>query len=361
VIITHVTNAVRNDGTGITNSVVDLAIAQAGGGEEVRIVCQRSDPDFVSFLRAYGVGVLSADEATHPEVQQAIRDSDVIHVHTAKAVLLALRLAPVTYWRASVSTFHNPHQRSTLLLLAARRHVALNARDARLLSRLNPLARPVAIGNGTVGSKRLSPADEVEAEPLPQLSIVYVGALHRRKGLDVLLGAVARVRLQVPDVQLFVVGNRDDESFEKLAVELGVADCTTFAGFRPDPRGFMRGAGVFVLPSRDEGFGNVLIEARSVGAPIVASRVGGIPDALAGGRAGRLVTPGDVEELAAALVEVLTDDQLRAELSRRAGDQLDDLRIEHFRDQYRVVYESLATGPTARESGQPHTRNGRKS
>jgi glycosyltransferase involved in cell wall biosynthesis len=146
----------------------------------------------------------------------------------------------------------------------------------------------------------------------------------------------------VPDVRLYIVGNRDAAEFEHLAVDLGIADCTTFVGFRPDPRGFMRGAGVFVLPSRDEAFGNVLTEARSVGAPIVASRVGGIPEALDGGRAGLLVPPEDPAALAAALTTVLTDEATRTDLVRRSRMGLKTMSVARFRDEYFQVYRSLS-------------------
>jgi glycosyltransferase involved in cell wall biosynthesis len=270
-----------------------------------------------------------------------LRRADVIHVHTVKGMLRALRTTPWRYCRKSVSTFHNPHQRATLLLLAARRVVALNSRDAGRLARLNPLARPSVVRNGLVGSRRLSPAESVEPEQLPARSIVFVGALHRRKGLDVLLRSVAILRAEVPDVRLYIVGNRDAEEFEKLAVDLGIADCTSFAGFRPDPRSFMRAAGVFVLPSRDEGFGNVLPEARSVGAPIVASDVGGIREALDGGRAGMLVPPEDPAALARALTAVLTDEATRIDLVRRSRTGLEGISVGRFRDDYREVYCSL--------------------
>lgn len=319
-------------------------MAQADSGDDVYILCRESDPPLVDLLRGHGVRVVTSGTAPRRKIGELLCRADVVHVHTVKGLFDALRRAPWAYWRKSVSTYHNPHQRSTLLLLVARRVVVLNSRDAKRLSRLNPLARPTIIRNGVVGSRRVPPVESVQAERLPVRSIVYVGALHRRKGVDVLLEAVAIMRQDMPDVHLYIVGNRDAVEFEQLATELEITDCTTFVGFRSDPRGFMQGAGVFVLPSRDEGFGNVLTEARSVGAPIVASRVGGIPEALDGGVAGMLVPSENPAALAAALKAVLTNEVTRVDLIRRARTGLETLSVGRFRDDYLQVYQSLSTG-----------------
>src|SRR5690606_25667459 len=80
---------------------------------------------------------------------------------------------------------------------------------------------------------------------------------------------------------------------------------------------FFRAASLFVLPSRQEPFGIVLLEAGAFGLPVVASRVGGIPEILTDGATGRLVAPGDAEELAASMRSVLTDRVTSVEMGER--------------------------------------------
>ncbi|MGT2425245.1 glycosyltransferase family 4 protein [Amnibacterium kyonggiense] len=178
-------------------------------------------------------------------------------------------------------------------------------------------------------------------KPLAGRAIVYAGALYRRKGVDVLLRAMPRVLREVPDAHLYLVGNRDNPEVEQLAHDLGLEAAVTFIGFHSDPREYMGSAEVFVLPSRAEGFGNVLTEARSMHVPIVASRVGGIPEALDGGGAGVLVEPEDEQRLAAAIVEILRDGSRAADLRRRAGADLDRFRVETAARAYLALYSHL--------------------
>lgn len=150
--------------------------------------------------------------------------------------------------------------------------------------------------------------------------IVSIGRLHRVKGHDILLRALAAVRAQVPDAQLIVIGGGDQRhDLERLVSELDLQAAVTFTGELP-PEGVrdrLARARVFVLPSRSEGMPLSLLEAMSAGVPVVASSVGGVADLLTEG-AGLLVPPDDPAALAGAITPLLVDDRHARELSEEA-------------------------------------------
>jgi phosphatidylinositol alpha-1,6-mannosyltransferase len=151
-----------------------------------------------------------------------------------------------------------------------------------------------------------------------------------RKGIDTVLGALARVRESVPDVVYVVAGEGPDrERLEELAGRAGVNGSVRFVGAVPnDELALWYSLGdVFVMPSRSEppdveGFGIVYLEAAACERPVVAARAGGVPDAVADGVSGLLVEPDDEVGLAQALTELLRDPARRADLGRRARERV---------------------------------------
>jgi alpha-maltose-1-phosphate synthase len=157
----------------------------------------------------------------------------------------------------------------------------------------------VTVVGGGLSLDALPAPRELPAEPV----ILFVGKDFERKGGALLIEAFRRIRLQLPDATLHIVGtNRefDDtgiKSWGRIASRERIAELYSSAR-------------VFTLPSHYEPFGLVLIEAMAFGVPCVGTSVESIPWILGGGDAGRLVPPGDAEGLAAALIELLTDDRL---------------------------------------------------
>jgi glycosyltransferase involved in cell wall biosynthesis len=137
------------------------------------------------------------------------------------------------------------------------------------------------------------------------LRLVTVGALAPRKGQEFLVEALARVTADGMDVTLELVGSGPDEAMlRRMAEAAGVAGRIRFAGEQSDPRGALARADIFVLPSRQEGFSNALLEAMASALPVVATDVGGNSEAVVDGEGGRLVRPGDPLALAAAISEL---------------------------------------------------------
>jgi glycosyltransferase involved in cell wall biosynthesis len=134
-----------------------------------------------------------------------------------------------------------------------------------------------------------------------RLRILTVGALSARKGQEFAIQAVAEVAPEV-DLSLRLVGAGPDEPMlREQSRRLGVDDRVEFAGEIADPRPDLTTADLFLLPSRQEGFSNALLEAMASGLPVIATDVGGNAEALVDGEGGMIVPPEDPAAIAAAI------------------------------------------------------------
>ncbi len=150
--------------------------------------------------------------------------------------------------------------------------------------------------------RSLTAATPKASSPGP-FTFLNVGRLSRQKGQDNLLRALARARPKLPLVALTLVGTGSEESrLRSLSSELGLDDIVTFAGYASDPAEHFRNADCFVLSSRWEGFGMVLLEALHFGLPLLATDCEfGPSDVITSQAIGHLVATENVEELAAGL------------------------------------------------------------
>ena len=155
-----------------------------------------------------------------------------------------------------------------------------------------------------------------------KLNILYLGRLDKRKGFRYLLAAFARVKAQVPQARLIVAGafsKEDKEKYVRQTREDGLHD-VKFVGYvsnEEKPR-YFRTADVFCAPSTGfESFGLVLLEAMAAGTPIVASDIPGYRHVVTNGAEGLLVPPMDEAALADALVRLLRNESLRAQMAAR--------------------------------------------
>ena len=145
-------------------------------------------------------------------------------------------------------------------------------------------------------------------------TILSVGDLCQEKGTADLIAAAAHIRPTHPDAEFHFVGQGDRPAFEALARRWGVADRVRFLGAVSEHEKWnaFKTASIFALPSYWEGSPISILEALAVGLPVVSTTVGGIPELIEEGRSGLLVSPGDVEGLAAALTRLLDDPTLRS-------------------------------------------------
>lgn len=150
-------------------------------------------------------------------------------------------------------------------------------------------------------------------------TIICVARQYPRKHIADLLQALLIVRTTVPGVRALIVGDGPEhQPLRQLAARLRLDDTVTFLGSLPTDEqvaACYRQGDIFCLPSVQEGFGIVFLEAMAAGLPIVATRSAAIPEVVPHGQAGILVPPGDCVALAAALVSLLLQPNRRAEMS----------------------------------------------
>jgi glycosyltransferase involved in cell wall biosynthesis len=194
--------------------------------------------------------------------------------------------------------------------------------------------------------------DQVRAElgaPADAAVLLTLGALVRRKGLDVLLAALARLAARGVEPLCWLGGDGPERAaLEKRAAKLGLAPRVRFLGPRRDVGDLLAAADVLVMPSRREGLGVAALEAMAAGTPIVASNVGGLGEAVVEGRTGLLVPPADADALAAALGRMLGDGALRARCAAEGPRRIDEgFHVERMVDGYEELYREVLAEPGA--------------
>ena len=185
----------------------------------------------------------------------------------------------------------------------------------------------------------------VPAESKVLLTVGRILASEPGKGVDTVIRALPSLLRAFPNVYYVVVGDGDGRSaLERLAATCGVAEHVIFTGSRRESiRGYYEAADIFVMPSRQEGFGIVYLEAMASGKPVVAADRGGAKEVVAEGETGFLVSYGDVEGLEERLATLLADERLRRRMGE-AGSQTvaEQYRFEAFRENLIGILEGWA-------------------
>nr|WP_295106797.1 glycosyltransferase [uncultured Caulobacter sp.] len=171
---------------------------------------------------------------------------------------------------------------------------------------------------------RATPFAKGEGAPV---KIVAAGRLHQKKGFDVLIRAVGKLRAWDFDVTCEIAGEGDERGdLEALIRELDLDSCVRLKGWTDDVAGFLATGDLFAFPSHQEGFPLTLLEAMSVGLPVVATEIDGPNEILKDGANGRLVPNDDPDRLAEALGELISD----REAAKRYGEAARQLVLDEY-------------------------------
>jgi len=270
----------------------------------------------------------------------------IVHTHTSKAGVVG-RLAA---WLARVPVvIHTPHGHifygyygpflSTVVCFAERllarltdRIVTLTDRGAEEHVRFHVAGTEkfTTIHSGIdlayFRSVQVDPTVKRKGLGLPPEGPIVgtVGRLVPIKGLEWLLKAAPRVLAEFPQACFVIIGEGPLlGELKELTTELGISPHVVFLGTRHDVPECLAALDLFVLPSLNEGMGRALVEAMAVGCPVVATRVGGIPDVVADGTTGLLVPPRDDRALAEAILTFLRDRSRRAAYGEAARRHVD--------------------------------------
>jgi glycosyltransferase involved in cell wall biosynthesis len=262
---------------------------------------QRLRPDIIHFnLCTPWAGAIGLSAAlTLPKVR--VVRVDQLPLRTTDAVIL---------WRTRA------------LCLRVDAHVAVGEASARRMEDFYALGRHsvISIPNGV---------PDQEPPTLPQnrssqhLTVGSVGRLDAMKAHDILLRAIAKV----DGARVVILGEGEQRTaLKKLAIELGISDRVELPGWVENPRAHLTDFDVVALPSRSEGFPLAMVEAMLAARPVVATRVGSMPEAVIDHKTGLLIEKDDVAGLAQALSNLRDQPELRLQL----GEQARELAKTHF-------------------------------
>ena len=182
--------------------------------------------------------------------------------------------------------------------------------------------------------------------PIDKNIILFVGTLIPYKGPDVLLKVMQIIVKEVPDTELVFVGSGGLRlELEDLSKRLNVEKYVKFAGFVEESLKslYYKAADVFCLPSTmsTESFGIVNLEAMACGIPIVASKMGGIPDVVRDGENGLLVPPKDSDVLADAIIYLLENEDIREKMGKNGRKKAENYSWEKIAGETEKVYQGL--------------------
>ncbi len=141
-------------------------------------------------------------------------------------------------------------------------------------------------------------------------ALLFIGGNFQRKGLPLLIRAVAAGKKRFPGIHLHVVGrDRNQPALAEIAARWAVADRVTFHGWKPNEavHGMLAGADIFTLPSLTEGFGFVYLEAMLLGVPVIATNVGGAREVFRANREVVFVDPKNADDLGDAIARIAAD------------------------------------------------------
>ena len=337
--------------------------APAVSAAVARFLAGRPGPHLVHGFGTYAyVGVVTARRLARAGVRAAALSSvytPIEHEYASRArgigpahgVWMRARYRAELWWaRWFVARCERlAHQRSHLVAMnyESSRRLFLAAYGPGAASRKLPYASKAAFKKDDPGARVNRALAGVSDGPAPL--IVSVSRHDPRKGLDVLLHALADLRARgVPFRACLTSSGPLLSAHRRLATRLGLDGVTVFPGWVPDPYPYLLAADVFVLPSLQEGSGALaLLEALQAGCAVVASDIDGVPEDVVHGESALLVPPGDAAALGRALETVLGDAGLRTRLGRAARATFEArFSADVFAAAIRDVYAELGVRPS---------------
>lgn len=266
------------------------------------------------------------------------RDIDIIHTHGVRANLLGRLAARQAGQKKVVTTIHSLLERDYPNFLTRQincwtERLTRNWSDHfiavsdglknQLIARGVPEDKVTVIHNGIVLEEFSAPEEpdtfrkRLGLDPMTPL-VGIVARLHAVKGHYYFLQAAREILSQQPDVRFMIVGDGPYRSFlEGEARRMGIAGQVIFTGFVDDVRSLMASLNLLVISSLWEGFGLTAIEAMTIGLPVLATDVGGLPEVVRHGETGFLVPPADAAALAKGIMWLLNHPANAEELAKR--------------------------------------------
>jgi glycosyltransferase involved in cell wall biosynthesis len=213
---------------------------------------------------------------------------------------------------------------------------------ADYIARTCRVTRPIHIIPYPVDTEQFKPCAEISRlarndKPM----VLFVGRIEKRKGADTLMRAIPNIVSRLPDAQFLFAGKLSDELASLAAT---MPPQVKFLGVKPRAElvALYQQASVVVVPSQWDNSPNVIYEAMACGAPVVATRVGGIPELVEEGVTGLLVPPRDEDALAHAITTLLADSLLRERMGQRGRERaVAEFALDNILARTLSLYESV--------------------
>ncbi len=351
-------------GHGNVHVAIDLACAQAEAGHDVAIAS--SGGSYEPLLHATGVAVLRViqHERKPLAVLRAVtrlvkahrdRKIDVLHAHMMSGALIGFATSTLTGAQL-VTTVHNSFDRHSALMRLGHRVVAVSHAEKDFLVKRgyqpdridvvlngpNNSPREGRVSAATIGKPSWKLAFRTEhtgADVVQTPCVTTLCGLNPRKGVADLINAFGEASRDLPEWRLYVVGDGPDkQKLEDLVQSLHLQHAVTFLGSVLAPRPILEKSDIFVLASYADPCSLAVAEARAAGCAIIATAVGGTPELLEFGRAGKLFEPGNVGQLAAELRNFMTCEENRQSYRQAAKRGAEFFDVKRVARDYEFIY-----------------------
>ena len=175
--------------------------------------------------------------------------------------------------------------------------------------------------------------------------VLYVGRLRPVKGVEYGIRAFAMALSQNLDLHMVLAGEGEQrEELQALVKSLGISERVSFLGVRNDLPDLLSAADSVLMPSLTEGFPRVAVEAMAASKPVIATEVGGVPEAITHGESGILVQAKDIEGMSAALVDLVRNAELQSRLSTAARNHVEQsYSVEKYVARLDEIYSRLGS------------------
>lgn len=291
-------------------------------------------------IREVAGGLLSVTRAT--------RDASLIHVHEGRSVYAA-------YLRSLLSStpyvitrrVNNPIREHWFAHRAYRRaaRVAAVAPQVAEIVRGYDASIPVTVVHSASSGLRVDAQTSAGIRARFQGKIVagHVGALDNgQKGQEFIIAVARELERSHPDLHFVLVGGGDDEAMLKAAAA-GLSNLT-FTGFVDNVGDYLAAFDIFILPSNREGIGSILLDAMEQGLPVVASRVGGVPDIVHHGENGLLIDAASPAQLRDAILQLKSDPATRRAYGDHGREFAKDFTDDAMCSKYFALYDTVLLG-----------------
>jgi glycosyltransferase involved in cell wall biosynthesis len=289
-----------------------------------------------------------------PALRRLIRSEqyDIVHLHTKRAHTLSLWLPRGPQCPKYVVTrrMDYPETKSWYTRYLYNRRVdgvvAISRVIMKLLTEAGVERDRIRLIHSGIDPERFVHCAAAVTEREAVAVVGIVAALEERKGHRYLFEAAAALKRRGHKIKYLVAGEGPARrQLEERVKALNLADEVRFCGFVSDAPDFLSQIDIFILPSLYEGLGVAVLEAMAAGKPVIASRVGGLPELVADGETGLLVAPKNVEGLAEAIARLADDESLARAMGKKgAALARANFSLERMAVQNEAYYYELIDG-----------------